>query len=57
MLERPSAKNAKGEKMNKIQKILQFTCQECQTNYQLLEIQHQSQLAVIHNDYDNCQKT
>lgn len=43
--------------MNKVQKILHFTCSECQTNYQLLEIQQKSNLEVIHNSYDSCQKT
>ena len=41
---------------NEIQKILQFTCQECQTTFQLLELQQPTQLEVIHNEYDNCQK-
>ena len=43
--------------MNKIQKILQFTCQECQTTFQLLEIQQKTSLEVLHNSYDSCQKT
>jgi len=46
----------KGAKMNKVQKILQLTCQECQTTFQLLEVQQKSHLEVIHNDYDDCQK-
>jgi hypothetical protein len=46
----------KGTKMNKIQKVLSFHRQECQTNYQLLEIQQKSPLEVVHNSYDNCQK-
>jgi SOS response regulatory protein OraA/RecX len=56
MLERPFALNVKGAKMNKIQKILSFHCQECQTTFQLLEVQQKSHLEVIHNEYDNCQK-
>ena len=42
--------------MNKIQKILQFNCQECQASFQLLEIQQKSSLEVLHNSYDDCQK-
>jgi hypothetical protein len=43
--------------MNKIQKILSFHCQECQTTFQLLEIQQKSNLEVLHSQYDDCQKT
>lgn len=43
--------------MNKTQKILHFTCSECQTTFQLLEIQQATSLEILHNDYDNCQKT
>jgi len=43
--------------MNKVQKVLSFHCQECQTTFQLLEVQQQSNLEVIHNQYDDCQKT
>jgi hypothetical protein len=46
----------KGVLMNKIQKILSFHCQECQTTFQLLEVQQPTQLEVIHNEYDNCQR-
>ena len=42
--------------MNKIQKILHFTCSECQTTFQLLEIQSKSNLEVLHSKYDDCQK-
>ena len=56
MLESPSVLNAKGELMNKVQKVLSFHCQECQTTFQLLEIQQKSNLEVIHNSYDDCQK-
>ena len=56
MLESPSVLNVKGVKMNKIQKVLSFHCQECQTTFQLLEIQQKSHLEVVHNSYDDCQK-
>ena len=56
MLESPSVLNVKGVKMNKIQKVLSFHCQECQTTFQLLEVQQKSNLEVIHNEYDDCQK-
>ena len=56
MLESPSVLNVKGVKMNKIQKVLSFHCQECQTTFQLLEIQQKSHLEVLHNSYDDCQK-
>lgn len=48
--------NVKEVKMTKIEKILQFTCQECQTTFQLLEVQQKTSLEVIHNSYDDCQK-
>jgi hypothetical protein len=41
--------------MTKIQKILSFHCQECQTTFQLVEIQQKSNLEVLHNSYDDCQ--
>ena len=56
MLENLSVKNVKGVLMNKIQKVLSFHCQECQTTFQLLEVQQKSNLEVIHNEYDDCQK-
>ena len=56
MLENLSVKNVKGVLMNKIQKVLSFHCQECQTTFQLLEVQQKSHLEVIHNEYDDCQK-
>jgi len=43
--------------MNKVQKILSFTCQECQTTFQLVEIQQKTSLEVLHNSYDDCQIT
>ena len=43
--------------MTKIQKILTLTCPECQTTFQLVEIHQKTNLEVIHNSYDSCQKT
>ena len=43
--------------MTRIEKILNFHCQECQTTFQLLEIQQKTSLEVIHDEQDDCQKS
>ena len=51
-----SVQSAKEERMSKVEKVLSFHCQECQTTFQLLEVQQKSSLEVIHSQYDSCQK-
>jgi hypothetical protein len=48
--------SVKEERMSKVEKVLSFHCQECQTTFQLLEVQQKSSLEIIHNSYDDCQK-